>query len=171
MKISKLMNVPGKNSEKGMTLLEVILVMVMVAILAGFVSKIISFEIDTYNLISQRNELLQNARLALQMMTTDIRQMMAPDSIYQASADSIRFDDINDTMISYRYVGDQLWRNQDQLMTHVPDFQFDYFDKSGTLLNTPVMDPSLIRSVSLSLTILNQAQRVTLKSKITPRNF
>lgn len=154
-----------------MTLLELILVMVIIAIIAGLLSNIINYEIDTYNLVTRHHEALQNFRRALQMMSRDIRQIMAPNSIFQASEDSLRFDDVNDFMISYNFLNNLIQRNGDALIDSVNIFQFSYFDDTGNPLSVPVTDPSNIRSIALSLTTRIDGAALTFQTKITPRNY
>ena len=103
-------------SESGMTLIELILVMVLISILAGFISKIIYYEINTYEMIADRKDELQSSRYAFHVMTRDIRQIMRPDSISHASADSISFDDVDNFTISYKYQNNHILRNGDLLV-------------------------------------------------------
>jgi prepilin-type N-terminal cleavage/methylation domain-containing protein len=158
-------------SENGTTLLELILVMLIVAILAGFVSQVIFSEINVYNLIISRTEALQNSQRVLQRMSREIRQIMAPDSIFQASADSLRFDILNDVMISYKFTNNRILRNDDLLMNSTDTFQFTYFDNSGSALTSPVANPADIRSIALTVTALIKGQSFTVQTKVTPRNF
>jgi prepilin-type N-terminal cleavage/methylation domain-containing protein len=158
-------------SEKGMTLLELIMVMLLVAILSGFVSNMIFFEIDTYEFIVNRQEMNQNSRMALRMISKDIRQIMASDSIFQASQDSIRFDTLDDFMISYKFIDNQIFRNADPLIKSVNSFKLSYFDISGNPLTVPVSNPSDIRSISISLTVSNNGQSFDVQTKVKPRNF
>lgn len=145
--------------------------MLIVAILAGFVSNMIFYEINVYNLITSRTEVLQNSRRVLQMMSREIRQIMAPDSIFQASADSLRFDFLDDFMISYNFMNNQIFRNGDPMVKSVDIFQFTYFDNSGNMLTSPVTNPTKIRSIALSLTTIIKGQSFTVQTKVTPRNF
>ncbi len=154
-----------------MTLIELILVMVLISILAGFVSKIIYYEINTYEMIADRKDELQSSRYAFHVMTRDIRQVLNPESIFHASGDSLTFDDIDTTTISYKYQNSQILRNGDLLVDGVSDFYFYYFDDAGNPLADPVADPTEIRVLELNLTNTVHSQVINSKIKVTPRNF
>ena len=158
-------------SESGMTLIELILVMVLVAILSGFISKIIFYEVKTYEMIADRKDELQSSRYAFHVMTRDIRQVLNPESIFHASVDSLRFDDVDTTTISYRYQNSLIHRNSDLLVEGVSDFYFRYFDDAGIALSTPVADPTEIRVIELNLSNTVHSQVINAKVKVTPRNF
>lgn len=159
------------NSESGMTLLELILVMALIAILAGFISSFLYYEINVYKKLVNNTEGLQTSRNALQMISRDIRQIRAPESIFQASEDSIRFNDVNDFMISYKFSNSQILRNGDPLLNLVENAQFNYFDNSGNPLSSPVADPSEISTVTVSLRTSFNEHSFDLVTKVQPRNF
>ena len=158
-------------SENGMTLLELIVVMVLITILAGFVSDFIFYEINMYDKLVNQTDGLQNSRNALQMLSRDLRQIMAPDSIFWASEDSIRFDNVDDLSISYKYLNNQILRNGDPLLNSVVNLQFNYFNNSGNQISSPVYTPSQIRTIEISLTTSLNEQSFNLSTKVQPRNF
>lgn len=158
-------------SESGFSLIELIIVMVLVAVLAGFVGNMIFYEVNIFNLITSRSNALQNSRRTLQTMSRDIRQIMRPDDIFEAAVDSLRFNDVNNFMITYSFVNGQLSKNSDPLVNFVDDFQFTYYDDSGNPLIVPVGDPSNIRSISLKLTTTVNGKSLKMQTKVTPRNF
>ncbi len=154
-----------------MTLIELVLVMVLVAILSGFISKIIYYEINTYEMIADRKDELQSSRYAFHVMTRDIRQVLNPESIFHASVDSLTFDDVDTTMISYKYQNNEILRNGDLLVDGVSNFYFYYFDDAGNPLADPVPDPTEIRVIELNLSNTVHSQVINSKIKVTPRNF
>ena len=158
-------------SESGMTLIELIVVMVLISILAGFISKIIFYEINVYEMIADRKDELQSSRYAFHVMTRDIRQMLNPESIFHASGDSLTFDDIDTTTISYKYQNGEIHRSGDLLVNGVSDFHFYYFDDAGNPLDDPVVDPTEIRVIELNLSNTVHSQVINSKIKVTPRNF
>ena len=158
-------------SESGMTLIELIVVMVLISILAGFISKIIYYEINTYEMIADRKDELQSSRYAFHVMTRDIRQIIRPDSILHASGDSLTFDDVDLTRISYKYQNSLIRRNGDLLVDGVSNFYFYYYDDAGIALSSPVADPTDIRVIELNLSNTVHSQVINSKIKVTPRNF
>ncbi len=158
-------------SSNGMTLVELIMVIVIVGTIAGFVGNIIFYEINTYNIVTSRKTGTQNARFASQYMAKEIRLIADPDSIFQANSDSLRFSDLDGNTIRYKLVSGELLRNSDLLLQDITAFSFDYFDGSGTLLTQPISDLSEIRSVTFQLTTSHRGQEITSRVNVTPRNF
>ena len=158
-------------SQEGWTLLELVVVIVLIGVVAGMVSNFIVYGLEMYSRLSDRTEKIQNSRTTLQVISRDIRQIIAPDSIFQASEDSIRFDDINHLMISYQFFDNQIIRNGDLLQNSVDDFQVEYYDDSGNLLASPVTDPSVIRTVTITFSTSIKGQPLTLNATIRPRIF
>ncbi len=159
------------SSERGMSLVQLIMVIVLSGILASFFAYLIFYEMATYNFVTSHHETMHNSNRAIEFMSRDIRQIMAPDSIFHASADSFRFADVNDIMISYNFLNNQIQRNGDQLMLQVQAFQFNYYDNNGNQINVPITNPADIKSISLNLSTLIQGQQLTVQTRITPRNF
>lgn len=158
-------------SERGITLLELVLVVIITAILAGLISNMMFYEVNTYTQITSRTEVLQNSQRVVQLIAREIRQIMSPDSIFHASADSFSFDVLNDILFSFNFTNNQILRNDIPLVKSVDAFQFSYFDNLGAQLGNPVANPADIRNITLSLTTSINGQPFTMTSKVTPRNF
>ena len=155
-----------------MTLLELIIVMVLIGIVSIFITGVMFYEMNLFDSLSNRTDKLQISRDALRMISRDIRQIMAPDSISQAYLNSIQFDDVDDFTLAYTFLNNQIFRNGDLLQNSVQDFEFEYFDGSGNQLTSPVSNPSQIRTIAINLTTsLSNSQSFNLTTKIYPRNF
>lgn len=158
--------------QKGMTLLELIIVIVLIGIVSIFVTGVMFYEINLFDSLSNRTDKLQISRDALRMISRDVRQIMAPDSISQAYLNSIQFDDVDDFTIAYTFSNNQIFRNGNLLQNSVQNLEFEYFDSSGNQLTSPVSNPSQIRTISIDLTTsLSNNQSFNLTTKISPRNF
>lgn len=158
-------------SQKGFTLIELIMVMVMVTTLAGFIGNIIYYEVNTYKIVANRKESLQNSRFAFRKIATDVRQIIAQDSIFKATADSIRFKDVNNTEIAYKFTGNEILRNGDVLVDGIFAFQFSYFNNNDNQLMLPISNMKDIRSIALYLSLQVEGKTVVSHMKVTPRNF
>ena len=158
-------------SERGITLLELVLVMVIVAMLAGLMSSMMLYEINTYTRITSRTERLQNAQRVLHLIARETRQIMAPDSIFYASADSFRFDILADIPISFNFMNNQILRNGRPMAKSVDSFIFAYFDDSGDPMANPVANLADIRTILLNLRTSINGRPFTVRVKVTPRNF
>ncbi len=145
--------------------------MVAVAMLAGFVSGMIFYEVNIYDLVTSRKEGLQMARFGLRQMERDLRQIASPDSIFQASADSIRFVDVEHHSLTYRHTGGSIYRNADELIDRVTAFHFIYVDDQGDVLDFPIADLSRIRMISVELTTTVRSRPVSSRMTVTLRNY
>ena len=160
------------SAQRGMTLLELIIVIVLIGIISIFIAGVMFYEINLYDSLNNRTDKLQISRDALRMLSRDIRQIMAPDSISQASLNSIQFDDVDDVTIAYTFSNNEILRNGDLLQNSVQSLEFKYFDSSGNQLTLPVTDPSQIRTIAIDLiTDLGNNQSFNLTTEIYPRNF
>lgn len=152
--------------------MELIIVMVLIGIVSIFITGVMFYEINLFDSLSNRTDKLQISRDALRMISRDIRQIMAPDSISQAYLNSIQFDDVDDFTIAYTFSNNQIFRNGDLLQNSVQNLEFEYFDGSGNQLTSPVSNPSQIRTISIDLTTaLGNNQSFNFTTKIYPRNF
>lgn len=147
------------------------MVMVISSIVAAFISNLIYYEVNTFDLVVNRKEVGQNSRFALQMMSREIRQIISPDSILAASSDSLRFVDVTGRHILYRYNNPRVFRDNDVLLDGVVGFEFNYFDEDANQLTQPITDLSAVRNVTLALTTHLRGQSLSSKISVTPRNF
>ncbi len=164
-------SVEDRISQKGMTLVELVMVIALTGMLAGFVANILYYEINAYEIVTSRGQAGKNGRFALQLMSREIRQVVSADSIFQASADSLRFADINGLTINYKHTSPKLFRNGDPLADNVTAFQMTYLNDNGTQLSHPIADLTTIRTISLELTTTFGSQSVQTQISVTPRNF
>jgi prepilin-type N-terminal cleavage/methylation domain-containing protein len=168
------------NNRKGITLIELVMVIVIVGILAGASSMYIKETIDLWRFLTFRNEVVSGGRMALARMAREIRQM---DEAEVAQTDSLQFLDINGSRLRFRRTADNnLWRDvdsnlddifeaQDVLATGVSELDFSYYDKDNNQLLEPVSDPSQIYRINIELEIESGDQTKTLRSQIYPRNL
>ncbi len=141
------------------------------SILTGFVANVIFYEMNTYAMVSDRKEGRQNTQLAMRWMTRDLRQIVSADSIFKATADSIRFRHVDGQQVKYQHRSSKLYRNDDLLAENLTDFAFSYFDDSRTLMNFPISDTEKIRSVGVRLSAKVNGETVHAQTTVAPRNF
>ncbi|MCG8605870.1 prepilin-type N-terminal cleavage/methylation domain-containing protein [bacterium] len=170
MRISKALR-PARLCERGITLVELVAVIVIVGIVAGLASDMIFYEIKMYDVLSSRKKGLQNSRITIQMIARDLRQIKSQADILQASADSVRFNRVDDVSRSYKFENEEILQNDDVMMNSVDSFQLTYITGAGDTLNTPITDPTQIRSIGLKLTTVVDGESIESKILVTPRNF
>ena len=157
--------------QRGMTLIELVAVMVLVTILASLLSRIVFYEVKTYHKVVDRKQQLQDSRYAFRLIARDIRHIVSEDSIQKATTDSVRFTLIGGKRRSYAYGGNQIYRDNYLLADDIMAFELRYHDGSGDLLSSPVQDPTQIRSISLVMARNVDGRKVSQQIRVTPRNF
>ncbi len=158
-------------AEKGFTLLELVITVVLVGILAVFISNLLVYEVDIFRYVTIRSGSLQDSRFVMQKMARELRQIIHYDSILIASEDSIRFYDSSNNMIFYKYSNNELLQNGNLLLNNLNDLQFTYFDNLGVQLATPVADPLDIRSIAINMSVIVLGKNVNSQVKVAPRSF
>lgn len=143
----------------------------ILGIIAGITVQLLISGVDAYHFISNRKDTLQSARLALQRMNRDIREIADQDSISIANVTFLQFRDIKGNAIEYSFSDGQLTRNGYILAGGIQSFQFRYKKADGSFLSTPQDSLSFVWGVLIELTVKVNNQSITLKSQIFPRNF
>ena len=162
---------------KGFTLIELIIVIVIVAIIAGAVSFVMLGAIDAWTFKFNRSDLLWDARLAMNRMTREIREVKNRAKVTTADSSEFRFENINNLDITYDLNGTDLERTEDGtsnvLAEDVSALSFTYFDADGATITTPDVAPGAtdIRRVRINLTLTKNGEDVYFQSESVPRNF
>jgi prepilin-type N-terminal cleavage/methylation domain-containing protein len=152
---------------KGVTLIELIMVIVVVGVLAGGLSFGINEVIEVWGFLTFHNEIALQGRMALMRMGREIRQIGDSDSIYTCLPSEIDFNDINENRINFRFSGNTLLRNGDILADNVSGLIFTYYDEDGSTADSC---PDTYR-IAIELQLSRGTQTLTLRSQIYPRNL
>ena len=188
---------PSPESDRGFTLVELLIAMAVGLVLLGAMYGVFSMHNKTFGTQEQIAEMQQNARAAMDMMTREIRMAgynpagIAFDGItYSASQLQVKADlDGNGTIagqenIIYKHdsANYQVTRNigsgDQPLIENAQSFTFDYLDSAGNSTTTTAN----IRQIQITITARtakpdpdytpNGGYRTyTLTSVITPRNL
>lgn len=158
---------------KGVTLIELIMVMVIVGILAGGISVFVVQGIDIYNFVTFRNEDLAQARMAIDRMAREIRMLKDDHSVMTATAAEFEFNDVNNDSIHFWLSGDSLLRNNDTLASGIQNLQFKYWDIQGNELTNPAVSPNAtdIWRITIEMTIQRGDESMTVRTEAHPRNL
>ncbi|MDO8603296.1 MAG: prepilin-type N-terminal cleavage/methylation domain-containing protein [Candidatus Omnitrophota bacterium] len=163
--------------KRGFTLIELIIVIVVIGIIAGAMGYILLGAVDAWTFKAKRNDLLWDARLAINRIGREIREIKNLTSVTTASSSQFRFTNVNDNSITYSLSGASLNRTKDGaaniLAQNVSSFSFTYYDSSGASIATPAVSPSAtnIRRVRINMTLTNGGQNFYAQSDGVPRNF
>ena len=78
-------------SQTGYTLVEVILTIVILSIISTFVGMFMFYDVNMYKHVKSTTQEVQESRMAVQRMSTELRQIASTDSISTATLTSIQF--------------------------------------------------------------------------------
>jgi hypothetical protein len=129
------------------------------------------YDVNMYKHIKSSTQDVQESRMAVQRISTELRQIVSQDSISTANQTSIQFYDVEGTQILYQYSGGILFRNGSQMLNSIKTFELSYFDNSETQLSVPVSDPADIRYIKLEIEKYVNDTVIDISTRIFPRNF
>jgi len=152
-------------NSKGMTLIELIVVIVLLGVIGLFSFQFIGSGVETYIIASNQSSLLAEAKLAMERMAREIRDA---EEIGDVSSNSINFikkhtalDDATD--ITFQVSEGILYRNSESLSEPL----------AGNVLNSEdfkVTNNS--NEIKLELTLsLESGENITLHTKVYPKNL
>jgi len=153
-------------------LIELVLTIVVVGIIAAVSAQVLLRGIDAYNLITNRKDALQHARVGMDRM---IDELLLLDSfkITSISDTKIEFWDDNNSLTNFRRTTQSghwvLYRGDDFLSGIVGLLDFDYFKSNGAA----AVWPWDVRRISIELTIqaLGGVGSIPLRTEVFPRGF
>ncbi len=159
--------------EKGFTLIELVIAIVILGIIAGIGTPLLLGISDSLAFLVSRTAIDQAGDIALSRMTREMRRLKDDSSVNTATSSQFSFDDVNSNTISYSLSGTDLMRNSDILASDVQDLSFTYYDDSGSTISTPVVSPNKtdIRRIDISLEFTSSGQIFYYKSQVRPRNL
>lgn len=161
---------------KGVTLIELVMMIVIVGILAGVSSMYIKETIDLWRFLTYRSEVVAQGRMALMRMGREMRQVRDKNSISTANAGRFTFIDRAGNTIDYQLSGNNLMRNTEILATGVSNLIFCYYDKNNQAACAPVCtcavaDTTVIYRIVIRMDISAGSETKHIESQIYPRNL
>lgn len=162
-------------NNKGFTIIEIIMAIVIVGILAGASSMYIMETVNLWRFLSFRNESVSQGRAAMVRMAREIRGLA---SITTAGPSELQFDDLAGTTINYQLSGGNILRNARVLANDAQNLQFCYYNSNSSPACSPLCSCSVdsadlndIKRISIELTVQSGSQTKTLRTQIWPRNL
>ena len=158
---------------KGFTLIELIMTVVIFAIVGGMGVALFLQVIRAYNVVTLRKFILSDGVFAMERMTKEIRQIKSTISIYKADPYEIDFWDAHNNRITFSLSGTSLMRNSDVLLSGVTSliFQYDVASPIVNDLGTQEDEETNIKRVEIEITVESGDEAVYLKSQVHPRNL
>ncbi|MFH1645672.1 MAG: type II secretion system protein [Candidatus Omnitrophota bacterium] len=157
-------------NEKGFSLIELLMVIVVVGIIGAMVVPFIATTLDSWSFLITERDALFTARLALNRIIREIRQIKNIDSIETFTSSEFKFNDIDDNSINFKQVGVSLNRNSDELCNKLESEEglfITYLDGNGNI--TSIKDD--IRMVRVKLTVVSENSSITIQSAAAFRNI
>lgn len=155
---------------KSFTLIELIMVIVLVGIIAGVITPFLANSFRYWVLTRSERDAIFSARLAINRMVREIREIKNVSSITVFTPTQFTFTDINDNSIDFRQSGSSLMRNSYELSDKLQNpggLTFTYLDQNGNV--TAVQND--IRMVRIGLILQKGDATVTLESLARFRNL
>lgn len=130
-------------SNKSFTIIEIVVAIVLVGIFAWGVSIYITQVVDSWKFLTQRYELEQNGKLAMDFIVRDIREIdidsLGNPEISSASDTAITFTTADGEAITYSYNGRTIYKalagNSHPLVKNVSSFEIHYYNKNYAEIN------------------------------------
>jgi prepilin-type N-terminal cleavage/methylation domain-containing protein len=139
--------------ERGFTLAELLVALAMMALVLTAIVMIENGTLQAYVVGSNKTEVQQNARVALELMAREIRQTSAALTV--ATATSVGFVDQNTGATTYWLNGTALTRTSGGanavVIGAVQALTFAYRDVDNNVLATPVGTPANVYRVDITI--------------------
>ncbi len=153
--------------DSGVSLIELIIVMILVSILALFLAAPIQKGIESWYFVMDRADLMTQSHYGINRMMRELRQIKDYQSISVANTTSITFIDIKNNTITYSLSGGVIYRNANILLDGVTTFSLQYLDINGTIATAP----KNIRKIKVTVRIQKGTNPIDMETTIKPRNL
>lgn len=177
-------------NNRGFSMLEMVLALVMGALIVGATSQSLLDNVDSYTFIANRKSALGDARFAMNRMTQDFLKLNSNDSelniapggtaaiglTFKASYDE-DCDQCGYYMAANGSGGNALWRGNgtdadqpDQILVdNISAFTLTYRDENNVI----TADPTLVRRITIVLSTAEVSNEgsVTLQTTVAPRSY
>ncbi len=167
-------------NKRAFTIIEVVMVIALVGVFSYGVSLYVLRVVDSWKFLTQRYELEQDSKLALDFMSRDIREIdidsTSSPTISFAGDNAITFTNTDSDSIVYTYSGDTIYKNSQPLTKHIDSLQIQYYNQSnaelvpaaGSLSTAQIDD---VWYLYLRFSSSKGDQTTAYNSYIFPRNF
>lgn len=165
-------------AQKGFTLVELVMTMVLIGIVAYVVATALTTGIKAYFMTDFRKEALDQSRIAMERMTREIRNVRSSSDIWVGvNASEFCFVNTEGTSIDFRYTANTILREEpatcsgaagNTLATSITSLLFEYVDNTGAVGAFSAANTKRIR---ITLTATKNNESVTLQSEVWPRSL
>ncbi|MDD5449297.1 MAG: prepilin-type N-terminal cleavage/methylation domain-containing protein [Candidatus Omnitrophica bacterium] len=111
------MNIKGLKTRNGITLIEVSLALALISVILLALTNILGISLKNWELSGKRNELIQNGRVAMERITSDLRYAVSittfTDDVLEFKTRYLENEDDSVEVIKYYKSGSNLYRQVD----------------------------------------------------------
>ena len=174
-----------KSRREGITLIELVIGMVLIGIVALVVANALSTGITGFFVIDNRKEALDQARIAMDRMAKEMRNLKNSASVTTSSATQFCFTMLdgtnNNVLVNYSYVDPDIKRKEagdvacppgegQTLATKIAaSFSFAYIQANGTEGST--FSSVTTKRIRIIIPCTISSETVTLETEVWPRNL
>lgn len=164
---------PNNCRFRGFTLIEMIIVIIILSIVAVGATSLLTQGFNAYFAAQNIMDPQLQGRMALEVMSRDLRAIRSPLDISSATANSITFVDVDSRNIYYQFYNGQLQRkisdsgSYQALASNVQSIAINYYDATGA---TATQNTS-IRYIVVTLTMNINNVPLTLNTGVYPWNL
>jgi type II secretory pathway pseudopilin PulG len=159
------------------TLIEFIIVIALLGITFAVTAPLMVAVVDAWHLATRRNDISESAKVAMDRMLREIRQIKSTTSVITANSSTFRFIDVNDNDITFNLSSGHLVRTvgatSNQLADNVSSLSFTYYNAGGSQVSTPQVSPNStnISRIVIDLTFSFSGTQLALESAVNPRRL
>jgi prepilin-type N-terminal cleavage/methylation domain-containing protein len=152
--------------ERGFSLIEMILVIVIVGIIATVGAQLMGTGFQLYFTGRDTLNVDAQARLALERMTRELRTVRPATGLTLAPATEVNFTDVDGTAVRYYLNAGDLMRNTQVLAGGVSGLGAVYTDSSGAVTAVPAQ----VLYISIQFTVTQGGMSSPYRATVSPRN-
>ena len=169
-------------SKKGLTLVELLMVVALISVLVAAISLVFVAVFKSWGFEITKAYVKQEAGWGIEKMDRELKELLLISAAQQNSI--VFWSDVNengvqdgDESITYSWsgtLGDSLIRSDGTitsvLSNDVQSFQLSYYDVNGNPLAFPVT-PANVRLITINLATKKEDETITVRSNVRPRNL
>jgi len=165
-----------RSREKGFTLVEIVIVIVIIGIMSTLAAMIILQGATSFSTEYSTSNAQYQSRLAMERMAREIRLLRSQTAgdIPTMSANTIMYTNIQGTQMGFQLSAGSIQRSQDNgttwqtLATGVTALTFTYLQQDGVTVATTA---ATLWYVVINITDQQGTETLSIRTRVFPRNF